>query len=302
MGKKKKILRRPISSTTVQPVDQGAFLVCSDGRCFDPSTQEEISADTDLNTSATSKLPEDVMRLIEEMRILEEEEENEEIRKNHIKLLLETAKVEVPAEAPGQKILETDDLVEMLRSQGILPAIENAIPAEELEKEIIDLEEDFGVPEMERLDDEPVEAPASVVDQIRFLESVLPINESVVPISKDGEEKIQKQPVFIPGDLTKDTALLPETPLADVVDPDLPLDSNVPEAPEIPAIDEIVDEIIDEIIDEIEVDTALLPEVPLASVVDPNTPLDSNVPEAPEVPVEEIIDELIDEIIDESTT
>ena len=65
-------------------------------------------------------------------------EENEEIRKNHIKLLLETAKVEVPAEAPGQKILETDELVEMLRSQGILPSFENTIP-EELEKEIIDL-------------------------------------------------------------------------------------------------------------------------------------------------------------------
>merc|ERR1712228_894474 len=151
--KKKKILRRPVSSatTTAQPADQGAFLVCSDGRCFDPSTQEEIS-DTDLDTSATSKLPEDVMRLIEEMRLLEEEEENEEIRKNHIKLLLETAKVEVPAEAPGQKILETDELVEMLRSQGILPSFENTIP-EELEKEIIDLEEDFGVPEMERLDE-----------------------------------------------------------------------------------------------------------------------------------------------------
>ena len=56
------------------------------------------------------------MILLEEMKLLEEQKKSDEVRQNHIKLLLETAKVEVPQE-PSQKILETDELIEMLRSQ-----------------------------------------------------------------------------------------------------------------------------------------------------------------------------------------
>ena len=73
----------------------------------------EIS-DTDLEPSASSELPEDVMRLLEEMKLLEQQDKSEEVRQNHIKLLLETAKVQVP-DTPNQTILETDDLIEMLR-------------------------------------------------------------------------------------------------------------------------------------------------------------------------------------------
>merc|ERR1712051_898642 len=67
-----KKVRQPITTTTAQPEDQGAFLVCSEGRCFNPSTQGEIS-DTDLEPSASSELPEEVMRLLEEMKLLEQQ-------------------------------------------------------------------------------------------------------------------------------------------------------------------------------------------------------------------------------------
>lgn len=185
-----KKVRQPITTTTAQPEDQGAFLVCSEGRCFNPSTQEEIS-DTDLEPSASSELPEEVMRLLEEMKLLEQQEKSEEVRQNHIKLLLETAKVQVP-DTPNQTILETDDLIEMLRSQGILPSIENdvdpkadlvpkpnAIPTD-LKKEI-DYEEDFGVLEMETVESDDKE---TLLDQIRFLESALPIKEETI-LTKD---------------------------------------------------------------------------------------------------------------------
>ena len=56
------------------------------------------------------------MILLEEMKLLEEQQKSDEVKQNHIKLLLETAKVDIPQQQ-SQKVLETDELIEMLRSQ-----------------------------------------------------------------------------------------------------------------------------------------------------------------------------------------
>ena len=151
--------RKPVEPEEVQePKQDEALLVCSEGKCFDPTTKTEIK-----NKKSGKKLSKEVMRLLEEMKVLEAQSATEEKKQNHIKLLLEAAKVRTRP----QKVLKTSDLVEMLRSSGALfeePSNEE-LDSEVAKKEIMEAideaevfeEEEMGIEEMIREEIEEVE-------------------------------------------------------------------------------------------------------------------------------------------------
>ena len=148
--------RKPTEPEEVEPQQDEALLVCSEGKCFDPTTKTEIK-----NKKSSKKLSKEVMRLLEEMKVLEAQSATEEKKQNHIALLLEAAKVR----RKPSKILKTSELVEMLRSSGALfdePSNEE-IDSEVAKKEVeatdepeVFEEEEMGIEEMIREEIEEV--------------------------------------------------------------------------------------------------------------------------------------------------
>ena len=158
--------RKPVDDSQAEDVqDQGdqALLVCSEGKCFDPTTKKEIK-----QSKKPKQLSKEVMRLLEEMKILEAEEATDEKKQNHIALLLEAAKVRTKP----SRILKTNDLIEMLRSSGALFDDPDSAVAKKEVMETIEvaeefLEEEMGVEEMIRGEfEEVIKEVAEAVQEV----------------------------------------------------------------------------------------------------------------------------------------
>ena len=218
--------RKPVDEGQAedQVQDQGdqALLVCSEGKCFDPSTKKEIK-----QSKKPKKLSKEVMRLLEEMKILEAEEATEEKKQNHIALLLEAAKVRTRP----SRILKTNDLIEMLRSSGALfddpdSAVDKKEVMETIEVAEEFLEEEIGVEEMIR---EEVKRLEEEITTIKPLEEL----EEPVTTLPDIPEDLESAE----GGLSMTLEVVQEEPEVVQEEPE-----EVPEATDAPMISESVEE------------------------------------------------------------
>ena len=207
-----------------QVQDQGdqALLVCSEGKCFDPSTKKEIK-----QSKKPKKLSKEVMRLLEEMKILEAEEATEEKKQNHIALLLEAAKVRTRP----SRILKTNDLIEMLRSSGALfddpdSAVDKKEVMETIEVAEEFLEEEIGVEEMIREEVKKLEEEITTIKPLEELEEPV----TTLPDIPEDLESAE-------GGLSMTLEVVQEEPEVVQEEPE-----EVPEATDAPMISESVEE------------------------------------------------------------
>ena len=218
--------RKPVDEGQAedQVQDQGdqALLVCSEGKCFDPSTKKEIK-----QSKKPKKLSKEVMRLLEEMKILEAEEATEEKKQNHIALLLEAAKVRTRP----SRILKTNDLIEMLRSSGALfddpdSAVDKKEVMETIEVAEEFLEEEIGVEEMIREEVKKLEEEITTIKPLEELEEPV----TTLPDIPEDLESAE-------GGLSMTLEVVQEEPEVVQEEPE-----EVPEATDAPMISESVEE------------------------------------------------------------
>ena len=169
---KKEVVEEPVE-------EQKAFLVCSGGKCFRPDTEEVLNAD-DLKASGSSPgLSQEFKSLLDQMKVLGKNKKDED-KKSHIKFLLESAKVR--SNKTKQKFLKTSDLIEMIRSSGILDEdvdVSNVlqdIEDEEADEETnieedIEEEEDVGIFDMERSEVKEEKKPLTSTPVVPTLQS-----------------------------------------------------------------------------------------------------------------------------------
>ena len=237
--------RKPVDEGQAedQVQDQGdqALLVCSEGKCFDPSTKKEIK-----QSKKPKKLSKEVMRLLEEMKILEAEEATEEKKQNHIALLLEAAKVRTRP----SRILKTNDLIEMLRSSGALfddpdSAVDKKEVMETIEVAEEFLEEEIGVEEMirEEFEEEFLEEEIGVEEMIREEDKKLEEEITTIKPLEELEEPVTTLP-DIPEDLESAEGGLSMTLEVVQEEPEVVQEEpeEVPEATDAPMISESVEE------------------------------------------------------------